>query len=104
MSHWKKKASQLSLTSKGSVAYKTANQSPKIQAITPEMPIIKNTCRIMGFGYIVTPQFKGTCTLQSAFAFAYRYRLACQPTSVGATVSPSKFVAPITSTYTLSVA
>jgi hypothetical protein len=104
MSHWKKKATQQSLISKGTLTYKIALQSPKIQTIIAEAPVIKEYCRIFGFGYIVTPQFKGICNIQSGFTFAYRYRLTCQLSSTAEFKTPNKQIAPITSAFTLSVA
>lgn len=68
-----------------------------MQSVFARAGPLKKACRIMGFGYVVTPQFKGVCLIASVFALAARYRLTCQPTSVGGVVSPSKFLAPVTS-------
>jgi hypothetical protein len=67
-------------------------------------PFIRKACTIQGFGYIVTPQFKGICNIQSGFTFAYRYRLTCQLSSTAEFKTPNKQTATITSAFTLSVA
>jgi len=104
MSHWKKKITAFSLAGKGSIIYKSGRQSPKIGYVGPEKPMFKEACEILSLGYTVTPQ-KVLCMIESVYVFAYRLRLTpCQITSVGEIASPSKFVAPITSSYEVSVA
>ncbi len=56
---WKKKATVQSLQSKGSIAYKCAHQSPKIQAITPELllyPAAFNYDNLVGKIWMPEPQ------------------------------------------------
>lgn len=74
------------------------------RAISAGMKVYKEACWILGVGAVVTPQFKGVCTIVSDYVFAYRFEPACMITSVDEIVTPSKFTCSVTSDYTLAVA